>query len=56
MVSNWSASLEKHQTIEILLMVDFYAFLKMLDFSIFFGIFEIHQELLVELLNVLNFI
>ena len=27
-VTNWSVRLEKHQTIEILLMVDFYAFLK----------------------------
>ena len=56
MVSNWSVRLEKHQTIEILLMVDFYAFLKMLDFSNFFEIFEIQKELLVKSLNALNFI
>ena len=42
-VTNWSVRLEKHQTIEILLMVDFYAFLKMLHFSKMFEIFEIHQ-------------
>ena len=35
--------LEKHQTIEILLTVDFYAFLIMLHFSKVFDIFEIHQ-------------
>ena len=28
LVTNWSVLLEKHQTIEMLLMVDFYAFLK----------------------------
>ena len=27
-VTNWSTRLKKHQTIEILLMVDFYSFLK----------------------------
>ena len=35
-VTNWSVRLEKHQTVEILLMVDFYAFLKMLHFHFFF--------------------
>ena len=34
-VTNWSVRLEKHQTIEILLMVDFYAFLKCCIFQIF---------------------
>ena len=38
-VTNWSVRLEKHQTIEILLMVDFYAFLKCCIFHFFF---EIH--------------
>ena len=33
------SNLQKHQTIEVLLMVDFYAFLKMLHFSKFFEIF-----------------
>ena len=33
---------KKLQTIEILLMVDFYLFLKMIHFSKFFEIFEIH--------------
>ena len=51
-LSDW----KKHQTIEILLMVDFYAFFKMLHFSKFFEIFEIHQYFLVKLLNALNFI
>ena len=39
MVTNWPVRLEKHQTIEILLLVDFYAFLKMLHFSKIFKIF-----------------
>ena len=34
-VTNWSVRLEKHQTIEILLMVDFYAFLKVAFFKFF---------------------
>ena len=42
-VTNWSVPLEKHQTFEILLRVDFYAFLKMLHFSKCFKIFKIHQ-------------
>ena len=33
MVTNWSVRLEKHQTIEILLMVDFLRIFKMLHFS-----------------------
>ena len=37
------SDLKKYQTIEILLMVDFYVFLKMIHFSKFFEIFEIHQ-------------
>ena len=35
MVTNWSVRLEKHQTIEILLLVDFYAFLKCCIFQNF---------------------
>ena len=45
---------EKHQIIEILLIVDFYAFLKMLHFSKLFEIFQNHQLFLVKLLNALN--
>ena len=56
MVTNWSVRLEKHQTIEILLMVVFLRISKMLHFSKFFAIFEIHQYFLVKLLNALNFI
>ena len=56
MVTNWSVQLEKHQTIEILLMVDFLRISKMLHFSKFFKIFEIHQYFLVKLLNAPNFI
>ena len=36
MVTNWSVRLEKHQTIEILLMVEFLSISKMLHFSNFF--------------------
>ena len=43
MVTNWSVRLEKHQTIEILLMVNFLRIFKMLHFSKNFKIFEIHQ-------------
>ena len=43
MVTNWSVWLEKHQTIEFLLMVDFLRISKMLLFSTFLDIFEIHQ-------------
>ena len=56
MVTNWSVRLEKHQTIEILLMVDFLRIFKMLHFSKIVEIFEIHQYFLVKLLNALNFI
>ena len=56
MVTNWSLRLEKHQTIEILLMVDFLRISKMLHLSNFFEIYEIHQYFLVKLLNALNFI
>ena len=56
MVTNWSVRLEKHQTIEILLMVDFVRIFKMLHFSKKFEIFENHQYFLVKLLNALNFI
>ena len=56
MVTNWSVRLEKHQTIELLLMVDVLRIFKMLQFSFFFEIFEIHQYFLVKLLNALNFI
>ena len=51
-LSDW----KKHQTIEISLMVDFLRIFKMLHFSKFFEIFEIHQYFLVKLLNALNFI
>ena len=54
MVTNWSVRLEKHQLIEILLMVDFLRIYKMLHFSNFLEIFEIHQYFLVKLLNVLK--
>ena len=40
MVTNWSVGLQKPQTIEILLMVDFLRIFKMLHFSKFFEIFE----------------
>ena len=56
MVTNWSVRLDKHQTNEILLMVDFLRIFIMLHFSNFFEIFEIHQYFLVKLLNALNFI
>ena len=56
MVTNWSVRLEKHQTIEILPMVDFLRISKMLHFSKNFEIFEIHHYFLVKLLNALNLI
>ena len=56
MITNWSVRLEKHQTIEILLMVDFLRISKMLHFSKKFQIFKIHKYFLVKLLNALNFI
>ena len=56
MVTNWSVRLEKHQTIEILLMVDFIRTFEMLQFLLYFQIFEIHHYFLVKLLNALNFI
>ena len=40
LVTNWSVRLEKHQTIEILLMVDFLRIFKILHFSKYFEIFE----------------
>ena len=55
MVTNWSARLEKHQTIEIAYGGVLRIF-EMLHFSKFFEIFEIHQYFLVKLLNALNFI
>ena len=57
-VTNWSGRLEKHKTIEILLMVDFLRiqFKKCYIFQKFFEIFEIRQYFLVKLLNALNFI
>ena len=55
-VTNWSVRLEKHQLIEILLMVDFLRIFKILKFSNFLKICEIHQYFLVKLLNALNFI
>ena len=39
MVTNWSVRLEKHQTIEFLLMVDFLRIFKMLHFSKIFEFF-----------------
>ena len=51
MVTNWSVRLEQHQTIEILLMVDFLRISKWLHFSKFFD-----QYFVVKLLNALNFI
>ena len=51
MVTNWSVRLEQHQTIEILLMVDFLRISKWLYFSKFFD-----QYFVVKLLNALNFI
>ena len=56
MVTNWSVRLEKHQTIEILLMVDFLRIFEILYFSKCFEIFEIHPYFLVKLLNALDFI
>ena len=54
MFTNWSVQLEKLQTIEILLMVDFIHIFKMLHCSKFFKIFEIHQYFLVKLVNALT--
>ena len=56
MVTNWPVRLEKHKTIENLLMVDVLRIFKNVVFSKHFDSFEIHQLLLVKLLNVLNFI
>ena len=56
MVTNWSVRLEKHQTIDLLPMVDFLRILKMLHFSNFFEIFEIHKYFLIKLLNALYLI
>ena len=50
------SDLKKHQTIEILLMVDVLRIFKMLHFSKNFEIFEIHQYFLIKLLNALIFI
>ena len=56
-VTNLSVRLEKQQTIEILLMVDFLRIFKMLHFSKKkLRFFEIHQYFLVKLLNAFNFI
>ena len=53
---NRSTRLEKHLTFGILLMVYyFYTFLKALHFSKFFQIFEIHQKLMLKLLNAIFF-
>ena len=46
----------RYQAIEILLRVDFLRIFKMLHFSNFFEVFEIHQYFLVKLLNALIFI
>ena len=53
-ITNWSVRLEKHQTIEILLMVDLVRIFKKLHLSKNFEIFL--QYFLVKLLNALNFI
>ena len=50
------SDLKKHQTIEMLLMVNLYAFFECCIFSKLFEIFEIHQYFLVKFLNALNFI
>ena len=50
------SDLKSTKTIEMLLMVDFLHIFKMLHFSKFFEIFEIHQYFLVKLLNALIFI
>ena len=42
-VTKWSVRLEKHQTIEILLMVEFLRIFKDDTFPKFFEIFETHQ-------------
>ena len=48
---------KKHQTIETLLMVDFFfIYFQNVAFLNFFEIFEIHQYFLIKLLNALNFI
>ena len=53
---NRSTRLEKHLTFGILLMVyNFHTFLKALHFSKFFQIFEIHQKLMLKLLNAIFF-
>ena len=54
-LQNWSVRLNKHLTVEILLVVDFFHIFKMLQFSKFFEIFQIHQYFLVKLVNALNF-
>ena len=54
MVTNWSVRLEKHKTIEILLMVDFLCIFKMLNFQIFSRFFQ--QYFLMKLLNALIFL
>ena len=50
------SDLKNTKHLKFLLMVDFLRIFKMLHFSIFFEIFEIHQYFLVTLLNALNFI
>ena len=56
MVTNWSVRLKNTKQLKFLLMVDFLRIFKMLHFSNFFEIFEIHQYFLVKLLNALNLI
>ena len=50
------SDLKNTKHIKILLMVDFLRISKILNFSKIFEIFQIHQYLLVKLLNTLNFI
>ena len=45
LVINWSSRLQKHQALEMLTKVDFYAFFKNITF---FESFEIHESLLVS--------
>ena len=54
-ITNWSVRLEKHQTIEILPLVDFLRIFNFFFFQIFRD-FEIHQYFLVKLLKTLKFI
>ena len=56
MVTNWSVRLEKHQTIEIVIKVDFYAFLKCCIFQKFSRFFLNSPVFPGEIVNAVNFI